>query len=118
MVESTCENADINRNKIRTLDYKSNLDYQYYQDYRMIFHYKFYIIRTFGLEAWNKLIDINKFNETYFISIQTYGETILNILIDFTAHIFDVSIKELLEYFTAYRRKVETLQFDEFTYFD
>ncbi|MCE7736319.1 MAG: hypothetical protein GPJ54_15670 [Candidatus Heimdallarchaeota archaeon] len=118
MVESTCENSKINRNNLKKFDYKNDLDYHYYEDYRVIFHYKYYIIRTFGLEAWNKLLGMYKFNEAYYISIQTFGEVILQTLIDYTALILDVTISDLLEYFIAYRRKAENLLFDDFTYFD
>ena len=87
-------------------------------DIDCVFHYKYYIIRTFGLEAWNKLIGMSKFNETYYISIQTYGEVILQILMDYTASVLDMTKSDLLEYFITYRRKVETLIYEDFTYFD
>lgn len=118
MVESTCKNYDIDRNKKQRFDYKSDLDYQYYKKYRLIFHYKFYIIRTFGLETWNRLIGMHKFNEIYHISIQTYGETILQGLVDFSANVLGVTIRDLFKYFLAYTRKVEILPFDDFTYID
>ncbi|MHA2277325.1 MAG: hypothetical protein ACXAC2_16235, partial [Candidatus Kariarchaeaceae archaeon] len=54
----------------------SEIDKLYYEKYKMIFLFKYYVIDTHGEDIWYELLDHRKFRRLFYYSVIAYGELI------------------------------------------
>ena len=110
---SNCKNIHNNNNNQHDSFNNDDIDLQYYECNRLLFDFKFYIIRTFGSDMWNSLLDDNEFFKLYNNFGLTYGESIfydiLNILIDYLG----MDPQNIIRYFTEFRRTIDLLSYEE-----
>ncbi|OLS28608.1 MAG: hypothetical protein HeimC2_05530 [Candidatus Heimdallarchaeota archaeon LC_2] len=110
---SNCKNIQNNNIHEHNSLYNDGGDLQYFECNRLLFDFKVYIIRTFGYETWNSLLDNNEFYNLFTNLGLTFGESIfhdiLNILIDYLS----VDIKHIICFFTEFRKTIEFLSYEE-----
>ena len=105
---------DCNNHEKQNEIYKNDTDYQYFKNYKSIFCFKHYIIRTYGLDTWEKLIGRDEFSSKYYYSVSEYGESILQELIHLAVEDLDITYQDAMTFFAEYQTKVENLDFDDF----
>ncbi|OLS20524.1 MAG: hypothetical protein HeimC2_36820 [Candidatus Heimdallarchaeota archaeon LC_2] len=87
----------------------SQLDQLYYENHRIIFNFKYYVIQSYGRDLWLDMLENKEFRNFFYTSTGTYGEAVFGALVDlFVAHLNTTTFNILLE-FTNYTRTVEDL---------
>ncbi|MHA2031295.1 MAG: hypothetical protein ACXAC2_11685 [Candidatus Kariarchaeaceae archaeon] len=104
-----CDNQE-KQNEI----YYNEIDYQYFKNHRLIFCFKHYIIRTYGLDTWKALIGRDEFYDMYYNSVSKHGESVLQDLVYLAVDDLDITYQDIMTYFTEYQKKVMKLGFGDF----
>ena len=80
----------------------STIDEGNYQRYPLVYNYKYYIIHTYGISEWESLLEGKKFSRFFNDWIGTYGDAILQGIINLTAEFFEIQLGEILYDFGQY----------------
>ncbi|MCE7734021.1 MAG: hypothetical protein GPJ54_04025 [Candidatus Heimdallarchaeota archaeon] len=96
----------------------SEIDLLYYENYRMIFYFKYYMIQTYDEETWYDLLDQKKFRKLFYCSVNTYGESIFGALVEITVQYMNINTGHILSDFAKYVRSVQDLHADDFARFE
>lgn len=96
----------------------SEIDLLYYEKYRMIFYFKYYMIQTHDEETWYDLLDQKKFRKLFYCSVNTYGESIFGGLVEIIVQYLNINTGLILSDFAKYVRAVQDLTVDDFAIFE
>lgn len=96
----------------------SEIDLFYFEKYRMIFYFKYYMIQTHGEEIWYDLLDQRKFRKLFYCTVNSYGESIFGGLVEITVQYLNISTGDTLSDFAKYVRSVQDLLVDDFSRLD